>query len=143
MIPYPGSPLTLQFARFNYGTGFFLEFAHSVAQGYSNLEQESQGRICMHPELSKSMPVSQVEKKLENDCVVGFRQKAIKNWYGALDEHWDVSKIQILIFWPAIDSTYLQQILIIACRHLFELRTVRRYPPHTINPERGNLSEAN
>jgi len=27
----------------------------------------------MHPEFSKSMPVSQDEKKLENESIVGFR----------------------------------------------------------------------
>jgi hypothetical protein len=40
----------------------------------------------MHPELSKPMPMSQVKKKLENTGIMRFGQKAIKNWYSALDE---------------------------------------------------------
>ena len=40
----------------------------------------------MHMELSEAMPVSQIKQDSEDICVVGFRQKAIKNWYGTLDE---------------------------------------------------------
>lgn len=40
----------------------------------------------MHTELGKTMPVSQIEEKLEDVCIVGFRQKAIKNGYCTLNE---------------------------------------------------------
>jgi len=51
----------------------------------------------VHPELGKPMPVSQLEKKLENMGIVWFRQKAIKNWYSDLDEQSSVSQIESLV----------------------------------------------
>ena len=45
----------------------------------------------MHPELGKAMPVSQVEQKLKNAHIVGFRKEAIKDWYSILDESLDVT----------------------------------------------------
>jgi hypothetical protein len=51
----------------------------------------------VHPELRKPMPVSHLEKKLENMGIVWFRQKAIKNWYSDLDEQSSVSKIESLV----------------------------------------------
>jgi hypothetical protein len=36
-------------------------------------------------ELGKTMPVSQIKEKLEGVCIVGFRQKAIKNRYFTLN----------------------------------------------------------
>ena len=45
----------------------------------------------MDPELSKSMPMGQVEQKLENKGIVKFRYKTIKNRYSALDEHSKIS----------------------------------------------------
>jgi hypothetical protein len=35
-------------------------------------------------ELGKTVPVHQIEEKLEDTCIVGFRQKAIENRYSAL-----------------------------------------------------------
>jgi hypothetical protein len=36
-------------------------------------------------ELGETVPVSQIEQKSENICVVGLWQKVIKNGYSALD----------------------------------------------------------
>lgn len=55
---------------FECSTGFFLKFMHSVAQSYSDMEQKSKSRICMHLELGKSIPVRQIKKKLENKGIL-------------------------------------------------------------------------
>jgi len=38
----------------------------------------------MHTELGETMPVCQIKEEREDMCVVGFRQKTLKNWYSTL-----------------------------------------------------------